>query len=156
MIEVPVPHADSLRIEHLVADFNGTLALDGHLLPGVAQRLDTLAGRLTIHVVTADTLGLAAQALTGLPVRLTVLPPGPHAPAKQRYVRDLDATRCAAIGNGANDELLLAAAALGIAVIQGEGAALKALLAADVVAPDVASALDLLLHPARLTATLRR
>ncbi|NML47193.1 hypothetical protein HHL11_25830 [Ramlibacter sp. G-1-2-2] len=48
-----------------------------------------------------------------------------------------------------------ARAALSIAVIQGEGAAVEALQAAQVVAPDILAALDLLLHPLRLKATLR-
>jgi len=156
MIEVPVPGAEPMRIEHLVSDFNGTLAVDGRLLPGVAQRLRLLADRVAVHVVTADTFGLAARALSGLPLRLTVLAQGPHAPAKQRYAQDLGAEHCAAIGNGRNDELLLATVRLGIAVIQGEGAAPASLLAAQVLAPDIDTALDLLLHPARLTATLRR
>ncbi len=51
---------------------------------------------------------------------------------------------------------MLAAAALGIAVPGPEGAAAVTLAAADVVAPDILVALDLLTHPQRLVATLRR
>ena len=40
-------------------------------------------------------------------------------------------------------------------MLQSEGAAVEALLAADLVAPDILAALDLLLIPAALTATLR-
>jgi len=46
-------------------------------------------------------------------------------------------------------------AALGIAVLGGEGLATVCLAAADVVVPSVESALDLLLYPRRLIATLR-
>ena len=60
-----------------------------------------------------------------------------------------------AVGNGRNDRLMLKEAALGIAVLQAEGAAAEALLAADVVAPDILAALDLLLAPEGLIATLR-
>lgn len=155
MLEIAIPGGETLRLEHLVADFNGTLAVDGRLLPGVADGLRNLASRLAVHVVTADTFGAAAQALDGLPLQLTVLGEGPHAAAKRRHAERLGAGRCAAIGNGRNDELLLAAAALGIAVVQGEGAACRTLQAADVVAPDIATALGLLLHPTRLVATLR-
>jgi soluble P-type ATPase len=59
------------------------------------------------------------------------------------------------IGNGHNDRLMLQAAALGIAVLQTEGAAMAAVIAADILAPGIADALDLLLHPLRLAATLR-
>ncbi len=60
------------------------------------------------------------------------------------------------MGNGRNDGELVVAAALGIVVVQGEGAAKDTLLAADVVAPDIGAALGLLLHPGRLAATLCR
>jgi hypothetical protein len=39
--------------------------------------------------------------------------------------------------------------------VQAEGAAVEALLAADVAAPDILAALELLLTPAALIATLR-
>ncbi|HEU5294707.1 MAG TPA: hypothetical protein VFU71_07950 [Burkholderiaceae bacterium] len=156
MIEIRIPGAEPLTLEHLILDFNGTLALDGHLLPGVAQRLRELANVVSIHVVTADTFGIARQALADLPVRSVILPQTAQAVAKQRYAQALGARRCAAIGNGRNDELLLASVGLSIVVVQGEGAARESLLAASLVAPEICTALDLLLHPTRLTATLRR
>jgi soluble P-type ATPase len=51
---------------------------------------------------------------------------------------------------------MMDAAELGIAVAQAEGAAAQTLQAADLVVRDIADALDLLLHPQRLVATLRR
>jgi soluble P-type ATPase len=50
---------------------------------------------------------------------------------------------------------MLRTAALGMAVIQAEGAAAAALKEADVVVTDVRDALDLLLNPLRLVAALR-
>lgn len=156
MLDIAIPGDATLTLEHLVLDFNGTLAIDGALVPGVADALRHLANRLDIHVVTADTFGTARQALAGLPVRLVVLAPGHQAEAKRGHVEQLGADRCVAIGNGHNDRLLLEAAALGIVVVQLEGAAVPTLLAADVSAPDIVGALGLLLHPSRLIATLRR
>lgn len=155
MLEIAIPGSETCLLDYLVADFNGTLACDGALLPGVAQALRHLADLLAIHVVTADTFGQAREALAGLPCELAILPPGGQDSAKRRYVENLGATRCVCIGNGRNDRMMLAAAALGIAVAQGEGAAVKTLLAADVMAPDIIAALGLLLNPARLIATLR-
>ena len=57
MIEVQVPGFGALVLEHLVLDFNGTLACDGELLPGVAERLAALAPKLSIHVLTGLTAG---------------------------------------------------------------------------------------------------
>lgn len=156
MIEIEIPGGDALRLRHLVLDYNGTLAVDGALLAGVAERLRALAGGLEIHVVTADTFGRAREGLAGLPARLSILPPGGQDAAKERFVEELGPEGVAAVGNGRNDARMLARAALGIAVVLGEGAAAEALAAADVVAAGIPSALDLLLHPRRLTATLRR
>jgi len=155
MIALRIPgFADSV-LDHLVLDYNGTLAADGSLVPGVRPSLAALAGSLRIHVVTADTFGSAARELDGLGLELTVLPEGDQANAKLRYVRQLGAQRVVAVGNGRNDRLMLKAAALSIAVVQREGAAAEAIAAADVVAPGIVDALGLLLHPRRLVATLR-
>ena len=155
MLEVAVPGAQALRFDHLVADFNGTLAIDGALISGVAEALRSLSAGLEVHVVTADTFGRARQALHGVPCTTTVLSSGGQDSAKLRYIERLGAAHCVCIGNGRNDRLMLAAAGLGIAVLQGEGAAIEALLAAKVAAPDIGAALGLLLNPGRLAATLR-
>ena len=155
MLEIAVPGMPSLRFEHLVADFNGTLAVDGVLIAGVEKALGTLSAKLEIHVVTADTFGRARQAMAGVPCTTTILPPGEQDSAKLRYVDALGAAQCVCVGNGRNDRLMLAAAGLGIAVVQAEGAAMETLLAARIVAPDIGAALGLLLNPTRLAATLR-
>ena len=155
MIAQTIPGFGKLRIEHLVLDYNGTLAQDGRLLPGVRPRLRRLATMVRVHVVTADTFGTARRALAGLPRELALLAEGRQDAAKARYVRRLGPARTACIGNGRNDRLMLRAARLGIALVQAEGASAQALRAAQVVAPSIADALDLFLHPLRLTATLR-
>jgi soluble P-type ATPase len=71
------------------------------------------------------------------------------------YLDDLGRHRCAVIGNGANDVQVLAACALGFAVIGPEGANAAALAAADVVCTSVLDAFGLLLEPRALAATLR-
>jgi soluble P-type ATPase len=70
-------------------------------------------------------------------------------------VDELGAEHVVAIGNGANDAAMLQQAVLGIAVLGGEGLATACLTAADIVVPSIESALDLLLYPRRLVATLR-
>ena len=155
MITIDIPGFGALALEHLVLDFNGTLAVDGELLPGVAERLAALGSRLSIHVLTADTHGTAARALARLPCTLAVVPPSGQAQAKRRFVESLGTERVAAIGNGRNDRLMVEAARVGIAVLQREGAAAGTLAAADVVVPAIEDALDLLVHPLRLVATLR-
>ncbi|MBI2297231.1 MAG: HAD hydrolase family protein [Betaproteobacteria bacterium] len=155
MFAVAIPGYRTLALEHLVLDYNGTLACDGELVQGVSRRLSRLARDLRIHVITADTFGKARSALTRMPCQLEVLPAEGQDQAKLVYVQRLGCERVVAIGNGRNDRLMLEAAALGIAVVQREGAAAEALRAADIVCHSILDALDLLVHPLRLTATLR-
>ena len=155
MISLEIPGYGPLTIDHLVLDYNGTLAVDGELLPGVDAALDALSEKVKVHVVTADTFGKAAAGLKGINCQLTVLATGRQDRAKVDFVNGLGAERTACIGNGRNDALMLEAAGLGIAVILAEGAAAVSLQAADIVCTDIVAALSLLMQPLRLTATLR-
>ncbi len=156
MISIPIPSGPALELSHLVLDYNGTLAVDGEPLERVARRLTALSRDLEIRVVTADTFGVAATHAAAWPVDLIVLGPGQQDERKAEIVRGLGADSVVAVGNGFNDALMLREAALGIVVLQAEGASTAALAAADIVVPDIRIGLDLLTHPKRLIATLRR
>jgi soluble P-type ATPase len=155
MIEIDIPGYKKLALKHLVLDFNGTLACDGILLSGVADRLNALSEKLEVVVLTADTFGKAASELSGVSCSLTVLPLAGQDVGKRSVVERLGSESTVCIGNGRNDNLMLKAAGLGIAVVLEEGAARVTLAAADVVCTSILSALDLLTHPLRLVATLR-
>jgi len=73
MITIAIPGRPELRLHHLVADFNGTLAEGGVLIPAVAERIEALAERIDIHVITADTFAEARRELADLPLDLVVL-----------------------------------------------------------------------------------
>ncbi len=155
MIPIDIPGGQKLILEHLILDYNGTIACDGVLIPGVAQSLLDLSQNLSIHVLTADTFGTVQNALVNLPCKTVVIAKENQAQAKADYIRRLGAAHCVCVGNGRNDALMLKDAALGIAVIQTEGCAMEALVAADVITLNILDALDLLRRPLRLTATLR-
>jgi soluble P-type ATPase len=155
MLEIVIRGDRTLGLQHLVLDYNGTLACDGELLAGVKARLDDLSRDLDIHVLTADTFGKARTALADVPCELAVLPAEDQAAGKLRYVAQLDPSQVVYIGNGRNDRLALEVAALAIAVIQTEGTSVSTLVVSDVVMPTILDALDLLTHPLRLIATLR-
>lgn len=154
-MEVEIPGYGALRLNHLVMDYNGTLAVDGVLIKGVEAALERLSGSLQLHVLTADTFGRAEAELRHMPCSLTVLPAGDQSGAKRDYVMGLGADATAAIGNGRNDRFMLDTARLGICVLLEEGASTASLNAADVVCPSILSALELLSNPLRLKATLR-
>lgn len=155
-IRLEVPGRGIRELEHLLLDLNGTVALDGEVIPGVPERLAALSADLTVYLITADTRGRAVEIGERLAARPYRIAPGDEAGQKRTLVERLGAEHVVAIGNGANDTGMLAAAALGIAVLGYEGLATEALQAADVVVGRIEDALDLLLHPPRLVATLRR
>jgi soluble P-type ATPase len=180
-----MPGGSRRSFSHLVLDFTGTLSRDGTLLPGVAERLVKLSETVRVLVLTADTFGTAVEEITritgssstppssGVPVSdpSSLRPSDPSqsdpspSPLEVRIIRDsaekasvvraLGADAVIAIGNGRNDIGMFQAAALSIAVIGPEGAAAELVLAADVLTTDIRDALDLVLHPLRLKATLR-
>ncbi len=156
MIELNIPGRGTIQLEHLVTDVNGTLALDGALLEGLARSLRGLRDRLEIHLLTADTHGRQAQIDRQLGLQAVRIQEGDEAGQKAAYVARLGAGRVAAVGQGANDAAMLKTAALGICVLSQEGTAVETLLAADLVAPDIFAALGLLEKPLRIVASLRK
>ncbi len=155
MITLDIPGRGSLTLKNIVLDFNGTIALDGIILSGVKERLKALSDNLDIYVLTADTFGTCRSACSGINCTIKILTEKLCAAEKLNYVKRLGAHETVAIGNGTNDSLMLAGAALGIIVLGPEGASVKALTKADVVVTDIADGLDILLYPKRLLATLR-
>jgi soluble P-type ATPase len=156
MIELTIPGRGDVTIEHLVMDVNGTLALDGVLLDGVSKRIGALRDRLQIHLLTADTHGRQTVIDQLLNLEAVRIRGGREAEQKAEYVRSLGADRVVAIGQGANDSLMLRESAIGICVLSTEGLATESLAAADLLMPDILSALDLFDKPLRLIASLRK
>jgi len=157
VIELHIPGRGDFQLSRVVFDVNGTLAVDGVLIDGVADQLARLAERVTVHLLTADTHGRQIEIDRQLGLSAERLKPGGHErEQKAEFVRALGADQTAAIGNGGNDVAMLKAAAIGIAVIGREGLSGEVLAAADVVVTDIHDAIDLLLNPKRLIATLRR
>ena len=152
MLALAIPGRGDYRLEYLALDLNGTLTLDGCLNDGVADRLQALCENLHVHILTADTLGTMAQIEQAVGLSATLVR---SADDKTAFVERVGPAATVAVGNGANDAGMLSAAALGIAPLGPEGLAREAWEAADVLVPDILSALDLLLHPQRLVATWR-
>lgn len=155
MIAIDIPGFGPVRLSHLVSDFTGTLSVDGQLLPGVQEGLNQLAAHLTIHVLTADTFGRAREALAGIQCRIRILTGQDHDLQKDEYVQKLDPETVVAMGNGNNDRRMLKTARVGIAVSEGEGCAVAAIMAADIHVRGAVDGLNLLLTPLRCKATLR-
>jgi len=152
MIRIEIPGRGMIELQHAVFDVNGTLAVDGLLLPGVVERLKVLADFLSIHILTAGTHGNLPELTQQLNYPFHRISSGED---KARFVQELGLTHVVAFGNGANDTRMLQLAAIGIAVMAAEGVATSALQAADLLVAGPLDAIDMLLKPKRLVATLR-
>jgi P-type E1-E2 ATPase len=151
-LTVDIPGSEPLRLDHLVLDVNGTLTDRAELIDGVEERTRRLSQVLEVKLLSADTRGNLDAIAETLGLDAERISRGEE---KRAYIERLGAERCAAIGNGANDEPMLRTARLGIAVIGREGASATSVRAADVVCSCIIDALDLLLDPDALASTLR-
>jgi soluble P-type ATPase len=152
MIRLDIPQRGVIELQHAVFDVNGTLAVDGVAAPGVADRLHMLSEQLSIHILTAGTHGNLAQLQKDLGFPLQVINKGEE---KMRYVQNLGQSSVIAFGNGMNDVGMLRLATIAVAVVTPEGVSARLLQAVDIVVYQPSNALDLLLKPKRLIATLR-
>src|SRR5262245_59124302 len=100
MLAINIPGYRALRLEHLVLDYNGTLACDGELLAGVRERLAVLARTLCIHILTGDTFGKAREQLVGVPCDLCILPADGQDRRKLEYIQRLGPPTTVCVGNG--------------------------------------------------------
>ena len=151
-----IPGYKNLDIKNIVFDYNGTLAKNGQVNEEVKKLLKEICLVFNVHVITADTFGSVKNELKEFDLEVKVLSSGDHTREKMEFVLSLEKEMTAAIGNGNNDKMMLEAATLSIAVMGDEGCSKDALLASDIVCKDIKSAIELLLYPKRLTATLRR
>ena len=152
---IEIPGYKKLDLDYLILDYNGTIALDGEIRDSVREQLITLSKELEIYVLTADTHGTAKKMCEGLPLKIQTFPTDGALDEKLAVVEGLGEDRCIAIGNGRNDKLMCRASALAIAVMEQEGMCGRLLGEADVCTRNIEDALDLLLRPKRLIATLR-
>ena len=156
VIRITVPGRGSHTIEHLILDLNGTISVDGRIVRGVKEKLKGLSRELEITVVTADTNRNAESLLAGLPVCLHTIRENRENEQKLAVVLEKGKDNTVSIGNGCNDVSMLRESAIGICVVGREGASAEALMASDLVVSTINDALDILLKPHRLRATLRR
>ena len=154
MITVQKPGEQSLEIQFILIDFEGTLASDRRVHPKAKDKINLLSKRTKIYILAKDEKELIEGVLRKVKAEIIYLKEGQCSVRKLDLLRDLGADQTVAIGNGADDVPLLGEARLGICVIGKEGASAEALKKADVVVTNILDALDFLLKPLRHKATL--
>jgi len=155
MLKIDIPGFKVIEAEHLVLDFNGTIAIDGRFIDGVLGNLIQISEYLNVHILTADTFGTVNEELRELPVKIKILDPEHQDQQKLNYVRNLGSSKVIAIGNGRNDHIMLRESALSIGIIQAEGAYSQIIYDTHIICTSINDAIGLLINPKRLLATLR-
>ncbi len=154
MITIPRPGKESLQIESILIDFEGTLASDRRVHPKAKDKINLLSKRTSVYILTKGEKEVMEEVLRKVKAEIIYLKEGESSIEKLERLRQSGEDRTAAIGNGADDASLLERAGLGICVIGKEGAAGEVLRKADLIFTDVVDALDFLLKPLRQKATL--
>ncbi len=155
MISVSVPGWGELEIEYLVLDYNGTCAFNGKLKEGVKEMLEKISRYIKVFIITADTYDNIDREVNVMGFNVLKVKKEESGAEKAKIVRELGPEKVVAIGNGANDAMMLREASLGIGVVGEEGCAASLIKEADFIVPDIVHALSIILHPERIVATLR-
>lgn len=154
MKTISVPGYGTVELENVVLDLNGTLTESGDFIPGVLDYLKTLrAEGFKIYILSGDTRGTLRQTFEDSPGFETVVTK--TAREKRTFVESVGPEHTVCVGNGNIDVEMFKVARLSICTIQAEGATTKAMLQADIVVTHIKHALEILLDPAKLIATLR-
>lgn len=155
MLNITIPGVGELAIKQVVFDFNGTLATDGKLRPSLAPLLTQLKPKAKLYVLSADTYRSVQSECADLGLEVRVLSSKNGAAEKRAFVRECGAETTVCVGNGVNDAGMFEICALSLLIMGEEGCAVKTLAKADIIVKNSEDALNLLLHPQRITATLR-
>ena len=156
MVSIDIPGKGKMNIENLVLDFNGTIAYDGNIKNGIREKIQRVHEMgINIYILTADTYHQAAEQVKDMPVTLEIFDVDNAALSKREIVNNIDSKLTMTIGNGNNDVEMFEESILSVAVIGDEGCAVKAIFAADIITNNIDDAIDLLLNPHRIKATLR-
>jgi P-type E1-E2 ATPase len=156
MIMIDIPGDKSIIVKNVVFDFNGTIAEDGIIIEEIKEKIKELSNKdINVFILTSDTYGTVAKQSKDLPVTVEVFNKENAAEDKKKIVEKLGCDATVAIGNGRNDTEMFRNSVLSIAVIGKEGCFSKAIFEADIVVNNSIDAVDLLLKPSRIKATLR-
>lgn len=156
MLNFLIPGHDNVKIENILIDFNGTLAVDGILHEGIADKLAELSKIVDITVVSADTNCTIKEQLKNVPIEVRAFDGKNVSEEKKNILRQLNPVRTAVIGNGFNDHKMMREARVAIGVMGEEGIYSSLFSFTDICVSSIHAALDLFLKPNRIIATMRK
>jgi len=155
MIEFTIPGKGRIRIKNIVFDVNGTIAIDGKIDEKIKKKLEKLAQKVTVILLTADTYGTIEKEMGKTGIKIQKISSPGEVEEKEDFIKKLGEEQTIAIGNGENDRLMLKRAILGICVVDKEGASSKAVKNSDIVVYGRETVFELIDNPQRIIASLR-
>lgn len=154
-MNIHIPGYKDLKIQTIIFDYNGTLAVDGEISKEVQSAIIQLAESFQLYVLTADTYGSVKKACEGLPIKVYTFSGDAASLSKKEIVETLGPETCACLGNGRNDVEMLSIAGLSISVMGREGLYAPLIGVSDICVTSIRDALQLFLSPNRIVADLR-
>jgi len=149
-----IPGQGELELKTIILDLNGTISVAGNVVEGVKERIGQLkTAGFSLVLFTGNTRNDADQLSDDLGIEWKLAKSDED---KRDLALGLEPDRCVSIGNGLIDLELMKVVKLSIVTLQAEGVHVQTLLNSDVVVSSINDALDLLIDPQRLIATLRR
>lgn len=155
MLIYDIPGMGEIKIENIVFDYNGTVAVDGKLIENVKESLVGLKDYANIYILTADTYGTVEAQCSALGIDVKTFPKENAGLFKKRIVEGLGAKKTICVGNGVNDVEMFKICAISIATIEEEGCSGKLLMHTDIAVKNIENAIGLILNEDRMRATLR-
>ncbi len=156
MILIQRPGQESIEIDYILIDFEGTLALDGRVHPKAKDKINLLSKRTKIYIFAKGEKEKIEETLRRVKAELFFLKEEDSSSKKLDLLLNLGAPRAVVIGNGLDDVPLMEEAGLSMVIIGKEGTSGKLIQTADLVFTNIVDALDFLLKPLRQKATLCR
>lgn len=146
-------HGIEWELNTLVLDLNGTLSVHGKIIDGVRSRLSHLKNLgFEIILLTGDQRGTGREIADSLGIELKIAKTSGE---KERVMKLFNKNNVVSIGNARIDLGMFYLSKLRIATIQGEGIHPRIISNVDVLVTSINDALDLLLNPDSLIATLK-
>ena len=151
-MKIDIPGVIAFDLKNVFIDYNGTIAYEGNLLPGILKQIKELSSLYKLHILTGDTYGTVTALLKDESIDVIL---AYTAKEKLSVIKGFNPSECICIGNGSIDALMLKEAAVGICVIGKEGCSTKAILNSDIVVNDIFDAFSIISHSNQLIATLK-
>ena len=70
---IAIPGRETIEIENVILDCNGTIAIDGKLIDGVSELINKLSSNINFHIITAETYGSFEKELANINCKIVKL-----------------------------------------------------------------------------------